>query len=184
MYVYVFAFSDAFAQSKPSACCSTLLNDVVYDKWYSVAWWFLKSTGRVRQSYFRLVETSRKNIFTMKKHTCMRMQDAWLRICKTFLRKYSGFSIIWTPIIRIRTFGRWLMSPCFRYQRKKYVAVTGVLLHEKTKLLYERLSQMLQSFFHAVRGLDYDLQRPSLLSEAANAVVHCITAWPIKRRGK
>ena len=44
---------------------------------------------------------------------------------------YSGFSIIQTLIIRIRTFGRRLMSPCFRYKRKKDVVVTGVLLQEK-----------------------------------------------------
>ena len=74
---------------------------------------------------------------------------------------YSGFSIIRTPIIRIRTFGRRLPSPCFRYQRKKDVAVTGVLLQEKTKLLYERLSRTLRCFFHEVRDLDHDLQRPS-----------------------
>ena len=53
---------------------------------------------------------------------------------------YSGFLIIRTPIIRIRTFGRRLTSPCFRYQREKDVAVTGVLPQEKAKLLYERLS--------------------------------------------
>ena len=42
----------------------------------------------------------------------------------------------------------------------KGIAVTGVLLQEKAKLLYERFSQTLQRFFHAVRDLDHNLQRP------------------------
>ena len=43
----------------------------------------------------------------------------------------------------------------------KDVAVTGVLLQEKAKVLYERLSRMLQRFFHPLRDLDHDLQCPS-----------------------
>ena len=50
------------------------------------------------------------------------------------------------PIIRIRTFGRRLTSPFFLSQRKKYVAVTGVLLQKKAKPLYERLFRMLTLF--------------------------------------
>ena len=61
--------------------------------------------------------------------------------------KYSGFSIIRTPIIRIQTFECRLTSPCFRYQREKDVAVTGVLLQEKAKLLYERLSPNATTLF-------------------------------------
>ena len=52
---------------------------------------------------------------------------------------YSGFSIIRTTIIRIQTHGHRLTSPCFWQQREKDVAVTGVLLQEKAKLLYEQL---------------------------------------------
>ena len=52
---------------------------------------------------------------------------------------YSWFSIIRTPIICIRTLGRRLTSPYFRHQREKDVAVTGVFLQEKVKLLYARL---------------------------------------------
>ena len=66
---------------------------------------------------------------------------------------YSGVSIIQTPIIRIQTFGRWLRSPCFWYQREKDVAVTGVLLQEKAKLLHERLSRTLQRFFSMQYGI-------------------------------
>ena len=40
------------------------------------------------------------------------------------------------------------------------------------------------TFFNAVQDLDHDLQRPSKLSETTNTVVHCITAWQIKRQGK
>ena len=90
--------------------------------------------------------------------------------------KYSGFSIIRTPIIRIRTFGRRLTSPCFQHQREKDIAVTGVLLQERAKLLYERLSQILQRFFYAVWDLDHDLQRLSQLKRATNTVVHRNTA--------
>ena len=74
---------------------------------------------------------------------------------------YSRFSIIQTLIIRIRTFGRQLMSSCFRYQWEKYAAVTGVLLQEKVKLLYKRLFPTPQRFLQAVQDLDHDLQRPS-----------------------
>ena len=73
---------------------------------------------------------------------------------------YSGFLIIWTPIICIRTFGHWLTSLCFRHQREKDVAVTGILLQEKAKLLYKWLSRTLQRFFYAVWDLDHNLQRP------------------------
>ena len=44
--------------------------------------------------------------------------------------------------------------------------------------------QRYKAFFHAVQDLDQDLQRPRKLGEAANAVVHFIAAWQIKRRGK
>ena len=45
----------------------------------------------------------------------------------------------------------------FRQQREKDVPVTGVLLQEKAKLLYERLTRMLQRLFQPVRDLDHDL---------------------------
>ena len=84
------------------------------------------------------------------------------------LRKqnYSGFSIIQTPIIRVQTFGRRLTVPA-----GKYIVVTEVLLQEKAKLLYERLSWTLQRFFHPVRDLVDKIQRQSLLSKATNAVL-------------
>ena len=65
--------------------------------------------------------------------------DGLLNSIKYF-NQYSGFSIIRTPIIRIWTFGRRLTSPFFQSKREKYVTVTGVLMQEKEKLLYERLS--------------------------------------------
>ena len=40
----------------------------------------------------------------------------------------------------------------FSVPAEKYVAVTGVLLQETTKLLYERLSRTLQHFFHPVQS--------------------------------
>ena len=43
--------------------------------------------------------------------------------------------------------------------------------------------QMLQHLVQPVCDLDHDLQHVSQLSEAANAVVHCIIVWQIKRRG-
>ena len=58
-------------------------------------------------------------------------------LCECITPQYSGFSIIRTLIIRIRTFGCRVTSPCFWYQREKYIAVTGILLQEKAKLLYE-----------------------------------------------
>ena len=54
---------------------------------------------------------------------------------------------------------------------------------ESKKLLYEQLFPHATSLFQSVRELDHDIQRLSWLSEAANAVVHCITVWQIKRRG-
>ena len=90
---------------------------------------------------------------------------------------YSGFSIIRTPIIRIRTIEHWLTLPRFWYQQEKDVVVTRVWQQEKAKLLHERLSQTLQCFFHAVRDLDHNLQRPSYPT-------YCITVWQIKRRSK
>ena len=62
-------------------------------------------------------------------------------------RQYSGFSIIRTPIICIRTFGCRVTSPCFRYQREKYVAVAEVLLQDKAKLMHERLPERYNAFF-------------------------------------
>ena len=58
---------------------------------------------------------------------------------------YSKFPIIWIPIICIPII--WILnypntwtSPCFWQQwEKKNVVVTGGLLQEKAKLLYERL---------------------------------------------
>ena len=49
-------------------------------------------------------------------------------------------------------------------------------------LLHERLFSNATTPFMPVRGLDYDLQHLSLLSEAVNAVVHCITVLRIKRQ--
>ena len=66
---------------------------------------------------------------------------------------YRGFSIIRTPIIRIQTLGRWLTSPCFQQQWEKDVAVTGVLLREKAKLLYERLFPNATTPFSSSTGL-------------------------------
>ena len=57
----------------------------------------------------------------------------------SFHQEYSGFSIIRTPIIRTLNYPNAWTLPCFRQQREKDVPVTGVLLQEKAKLLYERL---------------------------------------------
>ena len=50
---------------------------------------------------------------------------------------YSGFPIIRTPIIRILDYPNAWTSPFFLQQREKDVPITGVLLQEKAKLLYE-----------------------------------------------
>ena len=97
---------------------------------------------------------------------------------------YSGFLIIQTPIIRIQTLGCRLTSPCFWQQQEKDVAVTGDLLLEIAKLLYERLFPNATTPFSSSTGLGSRFTTCELASEAANAVVHCITAWQIKRRGK
>ena len=65
---------------------------------------------------------------------------------------YTELSIIRTQIIRIQTFGLRIMSQCFRHQQEKYVAVTGVLLQEKAKLLYERLFPDATTPFSASTG--------------------------------
>ena len=52
---------------------------------------------------------------------------------------YSGYPIIRIPIIRFLDYPNAWTSPRFRQQREKDVRVTGVLLQEKAKLLYERL---------------------------------------------
>ena len=67
--------------------------------------------------------------------------------------QYSGFLIIWTPIIRIQILAHWLTSPCFRQQWKKDVAVTAVLLREKAKLLYERFLPNATMPFSSSTGL-------------------------------
>ena len=76
------------------------------------------------------------------------------------------------------------MSPCFRQQREKDVLVTGVLLQEKAKLLYERLFPDATTLFSASTGFRSRFTMSEQLSEAVNAVVHCITMWQVKRQGK
>ena len=101
--------------------------------------------------------------------------------CYTEIPYCSGFSIIRTVIICIRTLGRWLTSLCFRQQRLQSLEFC---YRRKQNCCTNDFSRMLQHLFHPVRDLDHNLQRPSKLSEAANAVVCCITAWQIKRWGK
>ena len=65
---------------------------------------------------------------------------------------YSRFPIIRIPIIRILDYPNSWASPCFRQQREKDVLVTGVLLQEKAKLLYERLFPDATTPFSASTG--------------------------------
>ena len=90
-----------------------------------------------------------------KVNECLQFNYTYPVPCQVIygLIRYSGFSIIQTGINRIRTLGCRLTSTCFQYQREKDVAVTGVLLQEKAKLLHEQLFQTLQHFFHAVLDL-------------------------------
>ena len=79
-------------------------------------------------------------------------------------------------ILCVYTVGSWLFEPrlsisghsdigsrrhVFGPSEKKTLAVTGVLLREKAKLLYKQFSQMLQHLFHAGWNLDHDLQHSS-----------------------
>ena len=52
-------------------------------------------------------------------------------------RTYSGYLIIQTPIVRILNYPNVWTSPFFRQQWEKDILVTGILLQEKSKLLYE-----------------------------------------------
>ena len=81
--------------------------------------------------------------------------------------RYSGFSII-----RIRTLGRWLTSPCFRQQWEKDVAVAGVLLQEKAKLLYERFFLNATTPFSSSTGLG---SRFTTCELAERSREHCST---------
>ena len=78
---------------------------------------------------------------------------------------YSRFPIIRIPIIRILDYLNSWASPCFRQQWEKDIPVTGILLQEKAKLLYERIfpdaTTPFSAIFPPVRDLDNDLQRLS-----------------------
>ena len=65
---------------------------------------------------------------------------------------HSGYPIIRIPIIQILNYPNAWMSPCFRQQWEKDVPVTGVLLQEKAKLLYERLFPDATTPFSASMG--------------------------------
>ena len=67
----------------------------------------------------------------------------------------------------------------FRSQRKKYVAVTGVLLQEKKKATVRTTFVNATPLFPSSTGISSQFTT----SEAANVVVHCIIAWQIKRWG-
>ena len=121
--------------------------------------------------------------------------DSWLVVCMDTDWQVSVTAISWqyymTMVSQLSGF-RLSIFECLDVTTRRHVfcgsgkrcLVTGVLLQEKAKLLYEWLSLMLQCLFQPVRDLDHDLQRPSLLSEATNTVVHCITVLQIKRCGK
>ena len=58
---------------------------------------------------------------------------------RKLINQYSGYLIIWIPIIPIFDYLSTWTSPCLRQQWEKDVPVTGVLPQEKAKLLYEQL---------------------------------------------
>ena len=72
----------------------------------------------------------------------------------------------------------------FGTSRKKTLRSLEFCYSRKQSCCTNDFPECYNAFFHAVQDLDHDLQHPSLLSKAMNAVVHCITAWQIKRRGK
>ena len=72
----------------------------------------------------------------------------------------------------------------FSSSGKKTFQSLGSFYKRKQSCCMNDFSGMLQRLFHPVRDFSLDLQCLSLLSEAANAVVHCITVWKIKRRGR
>ena len=72
--------------------------------------------------------------------------------CVIEIAWYSGYPIIRIPIIRTLNYLNTWTSPCFRQQLEKHVLVTGVLLQEKAKLLYERLFPHATTPFSASTG--------------------------------
>ena len=115
-------------------------------------------------------------VYTSKSYpgwcTFKRVMEVRNRICCM----YSGFPIIRIPIVWTIDYPNTWTLPCSWQQREKDAPVTGVLLQEKAKLLYERLFPDATTPFSASTGSRFTTSEITIYNVRASWAKHCTTA--------